>query len=135
MSFLARLRQEQPISGSGLRLCYLLETRTSADSLKLRLALVDLRRTGLMAADKPYRIQRQHLQHPPPFMSSEGARLLNILLAASPDWLEQTSGYLPSGKGEALILQLLKTQRTYLITPQGRWRKLSLGDPVRVNLG
>ena len=135
MSFLERLRQEQPTSGSSLRLCYLLEIQTSVDSLKLRLALVDLRRTGLMGVDKPYRIQRQHLQHPPPFMSPEDARLLNILLAASPGWLEQTRGYLPAGEGEALILQLLKTQRTYLISPQGRWRKLSLGDPVRVNLG
>jgi len=96
---------------------------------------VDLRHRGIAGADKPYRIQRQHLQHPPPFLSQEDVRLLNILLAANPDWLQQTRGYLPAGEGEALIPMLLKTQRTYLITPQGRWQKLSLGNPVCVNLG
>ena len=135
MSFLARLRQQQPTIDNGLRLFYLLEFQAPGASLKLRLTLADLRRTGLMEADKPYRIQRQHLQHPPPFMSLEDAHLLNILLAASPDWLEQTRGYLPADKGGAFIPLLLKTQRTYLITPQGRWRKLSLGIPVRVKLG
>ncbi|MCP4769197.1 MAG: DEAD/DEAH box helicase [Gammaproteobacteria bacterium] len=135
MSFLAQLRQQQPAIDSSLRLCYLLEIQPSVAALKLRLALVDLRRTGVPRVDKPYRIQRLHLQHPPPFMSPEDVRLLNILLTASPDWLQQTQGYLPVGKAEVLIPLLLKTQRTYLITPQDRWRKLSLGNPVPVNLG
>ncbi len=134
MSFLAQLRPKQATDDSRLKLCYLFEHQPPVAALKLRLALVDLHRTGLVGADQPYRVQRQHLQRPPPFMSPEDASLLEILFSASPDWLQQTEGYLPASKAENLLPLLLKTRKAYFITPQGRWQKLSLGDPVPICL-
>ncbi len=87
-----------------------------------------------MQADKPYRIQRQHIQHPPPFLNPQDTQLLSMLIDANPDWLQQAQGYLPADMAETLIPRLLKTQRTWLVTPQGRWRKPELGDSVSTNL-
>ncbi len=134
MSFLAQLRQNQPTVSSSFRLYYLLEMQRPDNAIQLRLALVDLHGMGLTGSNKPYRIQRKHLQHAPPFMTLEDACLLDMLLSANSDWLEHYRGYLPAGQCDALIPRLLKTRRTYLVTPQGGWQKLSLGSTVSVNL-
>ncbi len=134
MSFLAQLRQKQPDVSSGLKLAYLLEVQEHNQVVKLRLALADMQQPQLLDGGKPYRIQRQHLQHPPPFLDTKDVQLLSTLVDTNEDWLQQEEGYITPHKGELLIPLLLQTQRTFICTPQSRWQNLRLGDSVEVQL-
>jgi len=134
MSFLAQLRQQQPDDNQGIKLCYLLEIQQDSSQIILRLVLADLHGPLSFELDKPYRIQRQHLQHPPPFISSVDAKILTQLVAADGDWLQRESGSLVAGQGELLLPLLLSTQRTFTHTHQGQWQELSLGSDVEIDL-
>ena len=83
MSFLAQLRERQGVSQQGLKLGYFLRVRRETANagladcpLQLTLALVEIR-DGLPVGQLiPYRIQRQHMQLPPPFMTADDVEIL-----------------------------------------------------------
>jgi SNF2 family DNA or RNA helicase len=134
MSFLAQLRQQQTDTERGLKLCYLLEIQKAAEVLKLRLTLAELHQGQLMEMGRPYKIQRQHLSHPPPFISQTDINPLHQLVDANPNWLQQDGGNLPAEKCTALVPALLETQRCFIKTPQGHWQRLAPGNTVTVKL-
>ncbi|MFT7673242.1 MAG: superfamily II DNA or RNA helicase [Gammaproteobacteria bacterium] len=134
MSFLAQLRQQQSINTSALRLCYLFEFQAYDVAVKLRLALADLSQPLLSEPNKPYRIQQQHLQHPPPFMDSQDVSVINQLIAESSEWLDQSQGGFPASQAEISLSMLLETGRCFLIKPGGQWQKIISSDPVAVSL-
>jgi len=134
MSFLAQLRQKQPDSHRGLRLCYALEVGENNGALELYLALSELQQGQLRDAGKPYRILRQHLQNLPPFMSAADLSPLSQLVEANTGWLLQEDGYIPLETSDELISTMVSTERCFIKMAQGHWQRLSLGEPVDAEL-
>jgi superfamily II DNA or RNA helicase len=134
MSFLAQLRQKQTNISQGLKLCYLFEIDPLTLVMKFRLRLSDVKQGQLLNTGKPYQIQQQHIQHLPPFMTPTDVSFLVELIKADSNWQQQDSGYLPTNQTALLLPLLINTQRCYIKTSRSEWNKLSLTDPISINL-
>ncbi|MFT5505755.1 MAG: superfamily II DNA or RNA helicase [Gammaproteobacteria bacterium] len=134
MSFLAQLRHKQTELSQGLKLCYLFEVDPFTRVVQLKLRISDVKQGQLIDTGKPYHIQQQHIQNPPPFMAPTDANLLDALIKADSNWRQQDSGYLPINQAGLLLPLLIDTQRCYINTTEGVWNQFSLADPVSINL-
>lgn len=134
MSFLAQLRQHPPSAAQTLQLCYLLEIQHTSNILALRLCVTELQQGQLHAAGKAYQIQRQHLLHPPPFITPADKVILQRLIEADAAWLQQTEGPLPAIQDAQLLLDMLASQHCFIQRPQGGWQKLLPAPSERVDL-
>ncbi len=134
MSFLAQLRHSQPATTQTLNLCYLLEVQAVTQTVELRLSLAELHQGQLPEPGKRYRIQRQHLQHPPSFIGPADMALLQELTEADATWLQQSQGPLPATRSETLLAGILESQRCFIQTPQGGWQRLQAATSEAVDL-
>ncbi len=134
MSFLSRLREKKPDNEQGLKICYLLRINPDK-TLALSFCLLEIKHQERIAPGEPYYILQQHLQNPPPFFSHSDVRLLQLLIDNGACSFQNQSAGIPADKNELLIPALLSTERSYIQTAQSGWRKLSLGQSVKVSFG
>jgi len=134
MGFLAQLRQQQSDSSTGLKLCYLLRIEQPAQRASLSLALAELRQGRPVAPVKPYLIQSQQLQRPPPFLEALDIALLQSLLEASPDWLADNNGELPKDNCHEFLHSLIDSRRCFVETSGKSWLPLELGTEQTAEL-
>lgn len=110
MSFLAQLRQQRTPAETGFCLCYFL--RSQAGELQLALRLAELAQGRLRGISQPYKLLRQHLNLPPPFLSSEDVDLLRLLLAHDEGWADRSDGLL-NRSDPAWLEAMLATRRCF----------------------
>ncbi|WP_168204081.1 DEAD/DEAH box helicase [Aliikangiella coralliicola] len=114
-------------------MCYRFEA-VQFDSLSLSLGLAELRQGQLVEAGKNYVIQREHLQHPPPFIAQSDLTILKQLVEADPLWHQTDEGYLPLTCYEPLLTEILATGRCFIRLSDGSWQKLVCGENISVQL-
>ena len=134
MSFLSQLRQSQPQPVQKTNLCYLFEIERVSQSLSLRFTLAELKAGKLIEEGKSYQIQRQHLQHAPPFLGVEDVKILNELCSSDERWFSQSRGRVPEAQHRKILTAMVKSERLFCQTRDGNWQKFVLGEPVKVNL-
>ena len=131
MSFLAQLRRKPSDSPTtGLQLCYSLSLEQQQISLALYLVtLINGEWTG---GQQAYRIQRQHLQQPPPFMTSNDVAILDLLLRHSEHWLHNYCSIFAQfespTQSAALLSQILDSDKCFTQKRAKVWQKLVKGN-------
>ncbi|MFT6387150.1 MAG: superfamily II DNA or RNA helicase [Cellvibrionaceae bacterium] len=134
MSFLAQLRQ-QLSNEQGLKLCYVLQVRQQPEqSVSLSLSLVEYHQGQPIYPGKPYFLQVEHLQRPPPFLAPSDIPLLQMLGKALPRWIQQSKGGLPEFASEEFIQGLIDSQRCFIETEKQVWFPVKLGGRQAVEL-
>jgi superfamily II DNA or RNA helicase len=128
MSFLANLRQQQPDSTQSLQLCYFLTPDYEANGIRrglsVSLALAESHQSQHHLPGRPYIAQRQHLARPPQFLQSADIRILEQLIDADQDWLQNSQGFVKGELHWPLIEAMLDTQRCYIEYRHQQWQAL-----------
>ena len=131
--FIEQLRRSLPDAPSGLRSTQALRYRLEpeAQSLRLRLEVVDVAPNGRVDAAVPYRLQPAHLHRPPPFLPFADRELLERLSRAAPDWLQASAGVLPDSLDLDWLRRLLETGRVL----DANGIELRWAEPVAADCG
>lgn len=133
MSFLGKLRQQQDVSEQRLKLCYLMRYCEN-NGLVFSINLAELNDGRLLDPGKPYLIQREHLQHPPPFLSTEDIKLLQQLIQIDNRWLAQSHGQLLIKNPQQWLAALINTRRCFIQYRVDYWQPISLAEPIQLEL-
>jgi superfamily II DNA or RNA helicase len=126
--FVEQLRRSLPDSPGGLRSSQQLRYRLEpgAESLRLRLEVVDVAPNGRVDAAVPYRLQPAHLHRPPPFLTGPDRELLELLSGHAPEWVQASARVLPGSLDLDWLRRLLDTGR--VVDPDGT--ELVWAEPV-----
>lgn len=132
MSFLAQLRQ-QAGAEQKFQLCYLLRVSRSTQRARLSLGLGELYR-GRLVSHKPYLIQAQHLQRPPPFLDAVDTLAIQALVDDSAVWFKHSCGAVPIHNSATFLQALIETKRCFIETRKANWLPVAAETEQAVTL-
>ncbi len=134
MSFLENLRQQHPPADNTPQLIYLLAVDPLTDLAQLHLFLCEMGNSPSKDSAKPYFIQKQHLQHPPEFISQLDREILTTLVDTDNSWNQQSNGNILNSNTWEFLKKLSDTDRFYGEENSKQWNLLGIESPCEISL-